>query len=291
MPPEAQLLLSVKSPRATSALEGAGHYRSSLIPRNRYLVIIAVAALLLSLVELTEVVQLPFEGIFGGVVSSSFVSANSIVTLISTQGYLSLFVLMVLESASLPIPSEVVLPFAGYLVYLGSMNFALALLDSTLAGVIGALIIYYLALRLGRPFVDSLLRRFGMKPQTIDGAEKWMSTRGSWSVLVARFIPGLRSIISVPAGVFAMRIRPFVAMTLIGSFAWSAILIYLGYSAGQLWSSALASSSSLITNVVLALVAALSVAYIGYYYITRSRRQDKQYLRMLWMIWDLRPQE
>lgn len=124
--------------------------------------------------------------------SSSFVSANSVVTLVSTQGYLSLFVLMVLESASLPIPSEVVLPFAGYLVYIGSMNFGLALLDSTVAGVIGALFIYYLAFKLGRPFVDSLLGRVGVKPRTIDSAERWMSTRGSWSVLVARFIPGLR---------------------------------------------------------------------------------------------------
>ena len=246
------------------------HSRSSIVPRNRYLVIAAVAALFLSLIELTEVVQLPFEGIFGGVVSSSFVSANSVVTLVSTQGYLSLFVLMVLESASLPIPSEVVLPFAGYLVYIGSMNFGLALLDSTVAGVIGALFIYYLAFKLGRPFVDSLLGRVGVKPRTIDSAERWMSTRGSWSVLVARFIPGLRSIISVPAGVFAMRLRPFVIMTLIGSFVWSAVLIYLGYSAGNLWKSALASSSPTLTNVVLVIVAALSVAYILFFYATRG---------------------
>jgi hypothetical protein len=103
------------------------------IPARRYLAIIAVAALILSLIEITEVVSLPFEGIIGEAISTSFLSASSIVSAISQGGYTSLFVLMTLESASLPIPSEVVLPYAGYLVYQGTMNFALAVAVGTLA--------------------------------------------------------------------------------------------------------------------------------------------------------------
>jgi membrane protein DedA with SNARE-associated domain len=96
------------------------------------------------------------------------------------------------------------------------------------------LIDFFLALELGKPFVDRLLARFGVKAQTIDSADRWMNSRGTWGVLIARFIPGLRSIISFPAGIFGMNPKPFFLMTLAGSFVWSTVLIYLGYSAGRL---------------------------------------------------------
>lgn len=242
------------------------------IPARRYLAIIAVAALILSLIELTEVVSLPFEGVMGGAISSSFLSANSIVSVISQGGYTSLFLLMTLESASLPIPSEVILPYAGYLVYQGTMNFALAVAVGTLALVSGALIDFFLALKLGKPFVDRLLARFGVKPQAIDSAERWMNSRGTWSVLIARFIPGLRSIISFPAGILGMNLKPFFLMTLVGSFVWSTVLIYLGYSAGRLWRTAFASSSVTVVSIISVLVAALSVSYIVYYAYATSFR-------------------
>jgi len=258
---------------AKFALEGTVRIGSPIIPRNRYLVVIAVVAFCLSLIEITDVVPLPFEGAIGGAFSRSLVSVASLVNLISTQGYPSLFFLMVAESASLPIPSEVVLPFTGYLVYLGSMNFALSLAVSTVAGLVGALIDFYIALMLGRPFVDALLGKFGVKKETIDSAERWMNRRGSWSVLVARFIPGLRQVISIPAGILKMGVKSFVAMTVLGSFVWSAALIYLGYSAGGLWDSAIASSSGTMNNLAVFAVAVVSGAYIAYYfYAGRSGR-------------------
>lgn len=265
----AQFILADDLP-AETILEDTVRFGSSTIPRNRYLVMIALAAFCLSLIEITDIVSLPFEGVVGDAFSRSLVSVSGIVNLISTHGYASLFFLMVLESASLPIPSEVILPFSGYLVYVGSMNFTLALAVSTVAGLVGALIDFYMALELGRPFVDSLLGKLGVKPETIDSAEKWMNRRGSWSVLVARFIPGLRSVISFPAGMLRMNIRLFVAMTLVGSLAWSALLIYLGYSAGGLWDRAFASSSGTISNLVLFAVALVSAAYVVYYYAGRS---------------------
>lgn len=178
---------------------------------------------------------------------------------------------MLLESASLPVPSEVVLPFAGYLVYTGSMNFAAVVLVSTVAGVGGALADYYLASKLGRPVVERLFSWSGLKPGHLDHAEKWLSEKGAWSILVARFIPGLRSAISLPAGALRMKPGPFVGMTLIGSFGWSALLVFLGYSAGSVWQTALARSTPLLTEVFLIAVALASASYVLFFVSRRAR--------------------
>lgn len=255
-------------------MAGPRSYEISFVPRNRYLAIISAAALVLCLIELTDVVQLPFENVLGGVASRSLISTGSLVSLVSGQGYLSVFVLMALESASLPIPSEIVLPYAGYLVYQGSMNLYLAIAVGTAALVVGALFDYFLALKLGRPVVDGFLKRLGVKPESVDRAERWMNTRGSWSVLIARFIPGIRSSISIPAGLFDMALKPFFLMTLVGSFAWSAILILAGFSAGPLWGRAMASSAVLLDALLLWGVLAISVVYIGYFLVTTSLRRQ-----------------
>ena len=102
----------------------------SFVPRSKYLAVVAVAALFLSVVELTDVFQLPFESSFGGAVASGGLFSMGLLTSLLNIGYAGLFILMAMESASLPIPSEVVLPFAGYLVFLGKMNFGLAFVDA-----------------------------------------------------------------------------------------------------------------------------------------------------------------
>jgi len=205
-------------------------------PRNVYLVALAVVVLSLTVIEIMDFIELPFEPQLAAIGRSSLVDTSSLTSLMKSLGYLGLFVLMTLESASAPIPSEVFLPFAGYLVFVGSMNYLAAVAVSTVAGLLGALVDFYLALLVGRPFVEHVLSRVGMQPASIDGAERWMNERGSWAVFLARFLPGLRSIISIPAGLLRMRLRTFVALTSLGSLIWSAALIYLGLSAGTLWS-------------------------------------------------------
>jgi membrane protein DedA with SNARE-associated domain len=237
----------------------------SFVPRNRYLAAVAFAALFLCLVELTDVFQLPFESNFGGAVSSGGVFSMNLLTSFLDIGYAGLFVLMTLESASLPIPSEVVLPFTGYLVYLGKMSLAPAVLDSSAALVVGALVDYYLALWLGRPVVYRLLKRVGVSSSHLDDAERWIDSKGSWSVFIARFVPGLRSAISIPAGLLRMKLRPFVILTTAGSFIWSAVLVYAGFSAGPLWQTSLNSLSSLASQIALVVVAVLSMLYVVYY--------------------------
>ncbi len=187
-------------------------------------------------------------------------------------GYIGIFSLLLLGVVGLPVPDEWLLTFAGYLVYSGVMNFWVAVGVSTLASITGAMVDYLLALWLGRPFVVKLLKAFRLNVGALDRAERWFERSGQWTVFVARFVPGLRTVISLPAGLFEMRIRSFVLLTLAGCFLWSAILVYAGYLAGPAWNSAFASSQTVI-EALSATVAAVAAAYIVYY-VYGWRRAD-----------------
>ncbi|HYB75551.1 MAG TPA: DedA family protein [Nitrososphaerales archaeon] len=239
-------------------------------PRSIYLVSLAAVLLSLAIFELVDFVELPFESQLAAASSSSLISASSLTAMMSSYGYLGLFVLMTFESASAPIPSEVILPFAGYLVYQGSMAYVAAVATSTVAGVLGALIDFYLALLVGRSLLIKILSKVGVQPASVDRAERWMNERGSWTVFLARFVPGLRSIISIPAGLLGMRLKAFVGLTAMGSLVWSAALIYLGYSTGALWSSALRTPGSGFTAIEV-FVALVSGAYLAYYALPGRR--------------------
>ena len=236
------------------------------VPRNKYLALVAFVALFLSVVELLDVFQLPFESRIAAGVGSGSVFSGNVLTSILGIGYAGLFILMAMESAALPVPSEVVLPLAGYAAYLGKMNLEVAIVVATVAGVVGAVVDYYFALFVGRPVLYALMGRVGVSQARLDDGERWVDSRGAWSVLVARFVPGLRSIISIPAGLLKMNVKTFVGLTTIGSFGWSAVLIYLGYSAGPLWQSAMASLSAVGAQIFLVAVAGLSLVYVVYYF-------------------------
>lgn len=237
----------------------------SFVPRNKYLAVVALAALCLSVVELVDVFQLPFEARLSAAAASGSLFSMSLLNSLLGTGYAGLFVLMAMESAAFPVPSEVVLPLAGYLVFAGKMNLWLAILDATAAGLAGALVDYYLALWLGRPVVYRLLGMVGVSSTHLDNGERWVDSKGAWSIFVGRLIPGVRSVISIPAGLLRMKIKPFVALTIVGSLAWSALLIYLGFSAGALWQSALDSLSAVADQAALVIVAGVSVLYVVYY--------------------------
>lgn len=236
--------------------------QSQLLPRNKYLLVVALVTFVVGALQATDLVELPFAALFGAL-SGSGSSMSYLGSFMSQYGYASLFILMALESASLPIPSEVVLPFAGYLVSVGILNFWVAVLVSTAASLTGALVDYYLAIFLGRPVVVRLLKAVGLHTLALDRAEKWFARSGQWTVFAARFIPGLRTIISIPAGLFEMRLVTFVVMTVAGCFAWSVVLVYAGFLAGANWSSAFTSTT--VIDGLSGLVAAVSGFYLVYY--------------------------
>lgn len=243
-------------------MSDAGRPGTALVPRNRYLLVIAVATFAVGFLEAVGAIELPFGSWFSAL-SGSLISSSTLGSFMQNYGYVSLFALMALESASLPVPSEVVLPFAGYLVYLGIMNFWLAVLVSLAASLTGALVDYYLARWLGRPFVLGLLKIFKLHKSTLDRAEGWFQKSGEWTVFVARFIPGLRTAISLPAGLFEMKLRPFVIMTAAGCFLWSVILVYAGVLAEKAYGAAFNSATAV--DGISAILAATAAGYIAYY--------------------------
>lgn len=253
-------------------MDTAAHAEGRLVPRNRYLLVIALATMVLGALQALDAIELPFGALFSGVSGSTF-SATTLGDFMTKYGYPSLFALMAIESASLPVPSEVVLPFAGYLVYTGAMSFWVAVVVSTAASLTGALIDYYLAIWLGRPFVTAILGLFRLHKGGLDRAERWFARSGQWTVFAARFVPGLRTIISLPAGLFEMKLLTFVLMTVAGCFAWSVILIYAGFLAGPAWSTAFSSSSTVI-DYLSALVAIVSGAYVLYFVYPMTTRSS-----------------
>ena len=233
------------------------------IPRSRYLLVAALAAFVIGLLQAIDVVELPFGTVFSWI-SGSVLSSAALNSFMTKYGYASVFALMALESASLPIPSEVVLPLAGYFVRDGTLSFWPVIAVSTAASLAGALADYYLAKWLGRPFVVGLLRVFRLHRNSLDRAEAWFDRSAQWTVFAARFVPGLRTIISLPAGLFEVKVGRFVLMTAAGCFAWSVILVYAGVLAGNASATTFATSSTVIDGLS-ALVAAMSAAYVLYY--------------------------
>lgn len=152
-----------------------------------------------------------------------------------TGGYLALALLILVENLFPPIPSEVILPLAGFLVGRGDMAYVPAVLAATVGSVSGALIIYEVGRRGGRPLVERLAPRARLSKADLDRGDEWFARYGGWFVVFGRLVPGIRSVVSIPAGVAGMPVGRFVLLTTIGSLTWNAVLIGLGALLGQNW--------------------------------------------------------
>ena len=162
---------------------------------------------------------------------------GEILKIISSLGYGGILLLMTAESTVLPVPSEAVLPFAGYLVAQGQFNFWITLIIATIGTVIGSLISYYIGKILGSKFVERYGKYVFLKKHDIDWAHKWFEKHGEKMIFVCRFIPAIRHVISLPAGTAEMKIEKFIAYTAAGGFLWNAILLVAGMQLGREWES------------------------------------------------------
>ena len=163
------------------------------------------------------------------------VLAVSISEVLSELGYAGLALLMVAETVFPPIPSEIVLPLAGYLVQKGDFEFVPALVASTAGSLVGAILLYEAARAGGRPFAQRFLTFAHQDPAKLETAEGWFRRRGAVMVLAGRCIPGVRSLIALPAGVLRMRRGEYIGLTLIGSTVWNGALLTAGYVLGAQW--------------------------------------------------------
>ena len=157
--------------------------------------------------------------------------------LISSYGILAVFLLMTAESALIPIPSEVVMPFAGALAGLGKMNVVAVILAGTLGNLVGSYIGWIIGRTGGRALVVHFGKYVRIKEEDIQRAEKWFAKRGEAAVFVGRVLPVIRTFISLPAGVAEMQPVRFGIFTFFGALPWSILLTLVGYFVGSNWTS------------------------------------------------------
>ena len=198
-----------------------------------------------------------------------FVEGTSLKNTVASWGYPGIFGLMVLESSSLPIPSEIVLPFSGYLVSTGQLNFWETVLVATTAAIIGSLIDYYIGLKGVEALAKRrVLGRVLFSKDQLALASKWFDKYGAVIIFLARLIPGIRTLISFPAGAAKMPVPKFLVFTVAGCLLWNSILIYVGYYLGSNWIEVAGISHYIIIAVIAAFVALVVV-----YLVMRSRRR------------------
>ena len=186
------------------------------------------------------------------------------VAVISGGGYLGIVLLMALESACLPLPSEVVMPFAGYLVSTGRFNLWLVATAGALGCNLGSAAAYFLGSRGGRPFVEKYGRYVLLDRVEIDRVDRFFARFGNSAVFVGRLLPGVRTFIALPAGVARMPLVPFHLLTFLGSWPWCLGLAYVGMKLGEQWNTdprfhQVVGDAKL---VILALLAAGLAAYV-----------------------------
>ena len=165
--------------------------------------------------------------------STIFAIVSWIQNVITSMGVWGVALLMAIESCNIPLPSEAILPFAGYLVTKGVFNIHQAALFGAIGCVIGSIPSYYLGYFGGRKFVEKYGKYFLISKHDLEIADKWVDKYGDWSFFVCRMLPVVRTFISLPAGILRAKKRFFFTFTFFGSLIWSYILVYIGIKLGE----------------------------------------------------------
>ncbi len=158
-----------------------------------------------------------------------------ITSVISRTGYLGIVLLMSIESACIPLPSEVIMPFSGYLVSLGRFRLAWVGLAGAFGCNVGSLVAYYVGALGGRPWVEKYGRYVLVTRHDLDLADRWFERYGDWAVFLARLLPVVRTFIALPAGIARMNVPRFHVYTFLGSLPWCLALAYAGLKLGERW--------------------------------------------------------
>lgn len=158
-----------------------------------------------------------------------------VISTISTLGYTGILLTMAIESACIPLPSEIIMPFSGYLVTTGQFTMLGVTLAGAIGNVIGSIAAYYVGVWGGRPFVERYGPYFLMSHRDLDIADRWFAKYGEAAVFFSRMLPVIRTFISLPAGIAKMHFPRFVLFTFIGSLPWCYALAYVGVKMGQQW--------------------------------------------------------
>lgn len=191
-----------------------------------------------------------------------------VVATVHAWGYAGIVVMMAVESTIVPFPSEVALIPAGYLAAQGKMDPVLATLAGMVGSLLGASANYGVSLWLGRPIMERIGRYVFVTAEKLDAADRYFARHGEITTFIGRLIPGIRHLISIPAGISRMNIARFALYTSLGAGVWSAVLVAIGYWVGvneELW-------RPMLQKATLWLFGGIAVLVIGY--ITYQRRRE-----------------
>ncbi|MBP2664380.1 MAG: associated protein [Firmicutes bacterium] len=193
-----------------------------------------------------------------------------VVDYIALWGYTGIAIGMALESACIPVPSELIFGFAGYLVYLGRLDFTMSVVAGVTGGLIGSIAAYLVGFYGGQPFVTKYGKYLFLSKKHVDTAQKWFDRYGLKATFFSRLLPVVRTFISLPAGFAKVNLGKFILYTLLGSIPWTVTLIYAGQVLGENWRklNSMGHEASLV-------VVAMLVAAAGYYF-WKNRTQSDQ---------------
>ena len=183
---------------------------------------------------------------------------------IDAWGYYAVAILMALENACIPIPSELILGFAGYMIYAGRMTFTMAMVAGMVGGMAGSYFAYYVGHYGGRPFVDKYGKYFFVKKSHVDIAQEWFDKYGIKAVFFSRMLPVVRTFISLPAGFAHVDMRQFFFYTFIGSLPWTALILFIGMMLGEGWKVMMEVGHEISLAVAAILVIICIVLYVQY---------------------------
>ncbi len=261
--------------RSSGWLLGTSQLFGQLRKKAPQLIVIAVAiiAVVYILFDFFEDVVIGGAPITSEPIISLILSiTQGVISTVQAWGYSGIFILMFFESCSVPIPSEVILPFAGYLVFMGQLDLWIILLVSTVAGILGSLVDYYIGLKGVQALIQhKILGKILLSTKQLEIVEKWFVKYGGLMVFISRIIPGFRTTFSFPAGAARMPLKKFIAFTTAGCLLWNSILIYFGWYLGKNWKQIAGISRYLI----LASVAAVVIVVVAYLFIKRRQKQQE----------------
>ena len=192
-------------------------------------------------------------------------------------GYIGVFLLIAIENIFPPIPSEVILLFGGFMTTYTRLNVVGMIIAATLGSLIGAIILYYIGKifnkeRLKKIISGKIGKVLRLKAKDIDNADKWFDTKGNKTVFFCRFVPIVRSLISIPAGMSEMEIPKFLMYTVLGSLIWNTVLIVVGSIVGENWTDILSIMDN-YSHIVLILLVIIFVVFVVYWFGFRKKNK------------------
>lgn len=198
---------------------------------------------------------------------------NWLTQIISEYGYIGIAFLIAIENVFPPLPSEVILTFGGFMTTTSNLSFVGVVISSTVGSVIGAIILYIIGLQLDVERLEKIVDRWGhilrVTKSDVHKADAWFDKYGPWTVFFCRFIPLIRSLISVPAGMSNMNFGVFLLFTTLGTFIWNVVLVYLGASVGASW-NVIVQNMEIFSRVIYVVLILLIV--IAFIYFAKRRR-------------------